>query len=360
MSDILNQILLQSWLVWEEMAPYLLVGFLVAGVLFVLITREWVEQHLNGKGFKPVLKASLLGVPLPLCSCAVIPVATGLRRHGASKSATTAFLISTPQTGADSILATLGLMGPLFAIFRPLAALVTGIIGGVLVNLFDKEDEASAAVHPEIADSNSGPEHCCHDEPKPGRLKQALVYGFITLPRDIAGPMLIGLIFAGLIGVLVPDDFFQGIFGGKMASMLLMMMLGTPFYVCSTGSLPIAAAFILKGVSPGAVLVFLIVGPATNAATIATVWKVLGRRTSIIYLATIAVCGLAAGLLFDQIIPSSGLSIGHDHAAEGGGILKTGTSIILILMMAFAWLQPHLSRRAKSHSGAGILESKSD
>ena len=360
MVDILNQIILQAWLVWEEMAPYLLVGFLVAGVLSILLTREWVEQHLNGKGLKPVLKASLFGIPLPLCSCAVIPVATGLRRHGASKSATTAFLISTPQTGADSILATLGLMGPLFAVFRPLAALVTGIIGGVLVNLFGKEDEAPAADSPKSAESNSAPEHCCHDEPKPSRLKQALVYGFITLPRDIAGPMLIGLIFAGLIGVLIPDDFFQGIFGGKMASMLLMMMLGTPFYVCSTGSLPIAAAFILKGVSPGAVLVFLIVGPATNAATIATVWKVLGRRTSMIYLATIAVCGLASGLLFDQIIPSSGLSIGHDHAAESGGFVKVGTSIILILMMAFAWLQPHLTRRSENHSGAGILESKSD
>ncbi len=358
MGDILNQILLQSWLVWEEMAPYLLVGFLVAGVLFVLITREWVEQHLNGKGLKPVLKASLLGVPLPLCSCAVIPVATGLRRHGASKSATTAFLISTPQTGADSILATLGLMGPLFAIFRPLAALVTGIVGGVMVNLFDNEDDTQATYSPERVESD--PEHCCHDEPKQSRLKKALVYGFITLPRDIAGPMLIGLIFAGLIGVLIPDDFFQGRFGGKMASMLLMLTLGIPFYVCSTGSLPIAAAFILKGVSPGAVFVFLIVGPATNAAAIVTVWKILGRRTSMIYLATIAVCGLASGLLFDQIIPLTGFNIGHDHAADSGGYAKVGTSIILILMMAFAWLQPYLSRRSENHSGAGILESKSD
>ena len=302
MPEWLIEIPTDFWSVLSDMAPYLLLGFLVAGILSVFVSPAFVERQLGGRGVWPVLKASAFGVPLPLCSCGVIPVAASLRRHGASRGATIGFLISTPQTGIDSIFVTYSLMGGVFAIFRPLVSLVSGILGGSAVSAFTEPDEKAAS------ESEVCREACCAGEAGHSRLRRALAYGFDVLPRDIGRAMLAGLVVAALISALVPADFFAGVLGGGIVAMLVMMALGIPVYVCATASVPVAAALIAKGVSPGAALVFLMTGPATNAATIATIWKIMGRRTALIYLATVAACAVASGLALDYVFEIQGVS----------------------------------------------------
>ena len=292
------EILVGFWGVLGQMSPYLLFGFFVAGALSVLISPRLIERHLGGRGLWPVLKASAFGVPLPLCSCGVIPVSASLRRHGASKGATTAFLISTPQTGVDSIFVTFSLLGPVYAIFRPVVALVGGIIGGTVADVID----------PDRSEPGDKPESCqdeCCTTSDSNWLVRILRYGFVILPRDIGKTLLVGLVIAALLSALIPDKFFHdqlgGIMSGHIVGMLIMMGLGIPVYVCATASVPVAAVLITAGVSPGTALVFLMTGPATNAAALATIWKIMGKRTALCYLVTVAAMALASGLLLDYI-----------------------------------------------------------
>lgn len=322
--------------VWDtllDMAPYLLFGFLVAGVLSVLVPASLVERHLGGRGILPSLKAAAFGVPLPLCSCGVIPVSASLRRHGASRGATTAFLLSTPQTGVDSIMVTLSLLGPVFAVFRPLAALVTGVAGGGLVDAFDGAEDGEAAE----AEPDTCQDSCCSEGSPGSKALAALRYGFYTLPQDIGRSLLIGLLLAGLITALVPKDLAT-LVGTGVLGLFVMMAFGLPIYVCATASVPIAAALIYKGVSPGAAFVFLVTGPATNAATIATVWKVLGRRTALIYLGTVAVSALVFGALLNLIYTHTGQeATQHMHKLIPDGV-KVGSAAVLLLVLTVALL----------------------
>ncbi|MDQ7007228.1 MAG: SO_0444 family Cu/Zn efflux transporter [Acidobacteriota bacterium] len=297
----IQTVLVETWASLAEMAPYLMLGFLVAGLLSVFVPPEVVERHLGGRGLWAIIKASLFGIPLPLCSCGVIPVGVSLRRHGASRGATTSFLISTPQTGVDSILVTYSLLGPLLAVVRPIAALVSGLLGGTAVSLLEREDRTGVEAPDDEAPSCS--DDCCSDEAASrGRLYRALRYGFVTLPEDIAQALIIGLLLAGVIAAVVPNDFFMNYLGTGLGAMLAMMVIGVPLYVCATGSVPIAAALLLKGISPGAALVFLMTGPATNAATISTIWKVLGRKTALVYLASVCLTALGTGALLDLMV----------------------------------------------------------
>ena len=321
--EFIQDILLQTWETLREMSPFLLFGFLIAGILYVFIKPELIERHLGGKGTSQVVKASVLGVPLPLCSCGVIPVAASLRRHGAGKGATTSFLISTPQTGVDSIMVTLSLLGPVFAIFRPLFAFISGVFGGTIVNALDREDGSTAHDHPVCTDCDADGGH------RSAGFSGAMKYGFHTLPRDINRALIIGIILAGLIGALVPDDYFASILGGGIIAMLVMMAVGIPIYVCATASVPIAAALIAKGVSPGAALVFLMTGPATNAATIMTISKVMGRRTAVIYLATVAVSAIAGGLLLDAIYQAGSFQGAMEHPWMLPGWLKSVSAVMV-------------------------------
>lgn len=323
------------WAVLADMSPYLLLGFFFAGVLHVFINEDKVRRHLGGGGIWPVLKAALFGVPMPLCSCGVIPVAASLRRQGASRGATMAFLLSTPQTGVDSILATWGLLGGAFAIFRPLAALLTGIAGGYWAQAADSGDPPDEPA-PEA-------DNCCscgsHREGGSiwARLVDAVRYGFVVLPRDMAGTLLVGLVLASAITAAMPQDLLPRILGHGILPMLLMMLAGIPVYVCATGSIPIAAALIAKGLSPGAALVFLVTGPATNAATIATVWKVLGRKAAAIYLATVALSALACGLLFDKLIAATGATVCHADSMSLPAPVKNIAALLMLAMLAAAF-----------------------
>ncbi len=353
MIDFLQRFFVDFWDVLLEMSPYLLLGFLVAGVLSVVLRPSLVERHLGGKGLLQTIKASAFGVPLPLCSCGVIPVAASLRRHGAGKGATTAFLISTPQTGVDSILVTYGLLGWVYAIFRPIAALVSGILGGMAVGVIDphseKEDrrirqEAGAT----DAEASEGP-----------AVVRAARYALVTLPRDIGMALLVGLAIAALISALIQPGDLPGVLGGGIVAMLIMMLAGIPVYVCATASVPIAAALISRGVSPGAALVFLMTGPATNAAAIAMLWKTLGRRSAIAYLLAVAISALLAGVALDYVFRVSGASPQPPMMEMLPYWLKLASAIVLLGMLVSGAGWPWL-RKLRKVSSQQPLEAGSE
>jgi len=270
-----------------EMAPYLLLGFLIAGVLHVFVPRNFYANYLSSNNKLSVLWAALLGIPLPLCSCGVIPTAIGLKNEKASKGAIASFLIATPQTGIDSILATFSLMGLGFAIIRPTAALITGICGGLLVNRLVHE-----------SDINDYATSSCQVETG-NRLWRVLKYAFYDMLRDIGLRLLIGLVVAALIQVAVPDEFFLSFGNQPLLQMLVILVIAVPMYICSTGSIPVAAALMMKGLSPGAALVMLMAGPAVNLASILVIHKTLGRRFTSIYLMTIVGFAVLFGVLLN-------------------------------------------------------------
>jgi uncharacterized membrane protein YraQ (UPF0718 family) len=331
--EIAINIIIKSWDVMAIMAPYLLLGFFAAGLLGVFVPVSFIETHLGKRGLRQITKASLVGLVLPLCSCSVIPVAASLRRHGATKGTTVSFITSEPQIGVDSIAATWGLLGPVFTLFRMAVAFITGIVVGTTVEAFTPPSEESGG---QCRDANCPA--CGERKNVKDKWKQVFVYGFGTLPRDIGKALLAGIIISGLLGALVPEDFFTRYLSSEWLSMIAVMALGIPLYVCSSGSIPIALAMISTGLSPGAALVFLITGPATNAATIAMIMQTMGRRTVTVYLATLAACALTAGWLLNRILPAQVITEHvHHHAAEAGrfeqlcALLLTGLLISAVL-----------------------------
>ncbi len=291
-----SKILLLSWNTFAAMAPYLLLGFLVAGVLSVFVGVRFVRRHLGGAGLASILKATVLGIPLPLCSCGVIPVAASLRRDGAGAGAVAAFLLSTPQTGVDSILVTGSFMGWLFAGFRVAGAFVSGLFGGALVEVFGGEGDARSHGSCEGACCMAGGE-------RSSRLHRVLHHAFRTLPADLARAVIIGALVAGAVSALLPPGSLSSVFGSGLGAKLLMLAAGIPVYVCATGSVPVAAALMAKGVSAGTAFVFLASGPATNAATIGVLWRMLGARSTVAYLFAVAVAALGLGVVMDWLLP---------------------------------------------------------
>lgn len=292
--------------IFNEMAVYLLLGFLVAGLLAVLLPRGRLAGWVGGRGWGPALRAALLGVPLPLCSCSVLPTAFALRRRGAGRGATVSFLISTPETSIDSIAVTYALMDPLITLFRPLAAVATAVVGGVLTDACDSEPAPSPAAETcaicglELLEG--------HDHSATQKLRRIFSYAFGDLFADLALWLLIGVAMAGLIATFVPLNFFDHLPGGELAAMAIILLIGIPLYSCATASTPIAAALVAKGLSPGVALVLLLVGPATNLATILAVGKNLGRRTLALYLTTVAGMSVLLGLLLNRLYPLLHLS----------------------------------------------------
>ncbi len=280
-------------------SPYLLFGFLVAGILYVCFSRDRVFRHLGGNNWVSVLKAAVFGIPLPLCSCGVIPTALSMRRQGASIGATLSFLISTPETGVDSISITYALMDPIFTIFRPLSAFITAVLTGGLANL----------VH-ERSDYQIGENNCniCglfledgHKHTLGEKITKAFSYAYGEFLGDIAKWLLVGFILAGVLSYYIPDNFFQEYLGAGFFSMIVMLAVGIPLYICATSTTPIAATLLLKGLNPGAVLVFMLSGPATNIATITMVFKYLGHKAAVIYLCSIAFISILMGYALNYL-----------------------------------------------------------
>jgi uncharacterized membrane protein YraQ (UPF0718 family)/copper chaperone CopZ len=321
-----------------EMAPYLMLGLIAAGVLHILFPTSVVTRHLGRKKLSSVVKAAVLGMPLPLCSCGVIPMAASLRHQGASRGAVLSFLISTPTTGVDSILATYSLLGIVFTVFRAVGSLIGGILTGAVANLFEKGKSEYEPVEENECKVCAVPEPHSHT---PGeRVRAMLRHAFYQLARDIGKPLIIGTIVGGFISYLVPQAFFERYLAGTWTPMLVMLAVGIPLYVCATGSIPIAASLILKGMSPGAGLVFLVAGPATNTVTISTVWKTMGRKALALYLGAIVVTSLGLGFLMDLLFRGRILvEAAHVH---GGGLpmwLKYAAGAILLGLILNAVLR---------------------
>ncbi|PCI08994.1 hypothetical protein COB72_07245 [bacterium] len=423
----------ELWMILTESSVWLIFGFLLAGVVHVIVPREWMLKHLGGKGFIPIAKASLLGIPLPLCSCAVIPVAAGLREQGASKGASAAFAISTPQTGEESVPLTWGLFGPFFALSRPVIAVFTGLVAGILIDLAHRNetesvseetiedqiedpnaislsitnaDDADAAVakvekkatgsccsskpgpkktccsaskdepKSSCCSSKSEPEpasSCCSSKPKPqgsccsapapkeessssccssapqktglgfgGSVTEVFRHGFGVMLVNLALWLAVGLIMAAVIGSAVPQGWFEEHVGSGLWPKLVMLVVGIPLYICATSSTPLAYGLVVAGLSPGAALVLLLSGPATNVATMSWLIKDLGMKALVIYLGVIATVALGSGIIFDlfyeqfpQILRLADRTAQHEHGSHGFGY-KEVSAVIFILLMAWA------------------------
>jgi len=339
MGNEFGSFITEVWLVLGQMSAYLLLGLLIAGIMSVSISPQLVEHFLGGRGLKPVVIASLFGIPLPLCSCSVLPVSASIRAHGGSRAAVTSFLLSTPQTGVDSIVVTYALLGPIFAIFRPLAALLTGILGGLFVYFAGEEEEETEK---QESQSQQCDEPCCAKENGQNVFLRILKYAFLTLPRDIGPPMLLGVVIAGTLTAFVEPNALHAYLGSGIGAILILMVAGTPTYVCATASVPIAAGFIHMGASPGAALAFLISGPATNIATIPILWKVLGRRTAILYFLTVSISAVVCGLALDGLFPNLENSLPplgtHVHDSDARSWIEHASAVILLILVALPFI----------------------
>jgi hypothetical protein len=353
LASIILGILAESWDLFEEAAPYLFLGFLVAGLLHALVPDEKILKYLGksaGK-FRSAFNASLIGIPLPLCSCGVVPTALSLKNRGATKGATLSFLISTPETGVDSIAITYALLDPIMTIFRPIASMTTALFTGIAENIIGENKEKRDSKKSLLSSENgsialmqaptcSDSLCSCHsdtvldeDASILTKIKEALRYSFVELLGDISGWLMVGILIAGIISYAIPDEVIGDYLGGGIFSMVLMLVVGIPLYICATASTPLAAALVSKGMSPGTAFVFLLAGPATNAATITMVTKFLGKRSAVLYLTMIAVCSLIFGLLLDLLYFRMGIeasSIAGSASEVLNPWIKSAFALLLI------------------------------
>ena len=338
-----------------ESAPWLLMGFSVAGLMKAFVPSQVLAKHLGEPGLLATIKAALLGAPLPLCSCGVIPAALGLRRSGASKAATTSFLISTPETGVDSVTVSYAMMGPFMAIIRPIAAISTAITAGLLVGP-DKNDRApqsSETVQSCCASKTAEPapvpasaESCCSKVSEENsaadsignRLRDSMKFTFVDLIRDISLWLMVGLGIAAVVKTYVPTEFLTQWGDGFMA-FVVMALIGVPMYICALASTPIAAGLLFSGVSPGATLVFMLVGPATNIATIGLVRNELGNRALASYLGSVVGVGFGFGYLTNYLASQWNIDFLAQTQTTHAMIntpIATASAIVLAGLIVFA------------------------
>lgn len=363
------------WQLSLAMAPYILFGLLFAGILHELVPDTIVTKHLGRDNVSSVIKSTVFGIPLPVCSCGVIPLATSIKKSGASKGATLSFLISTPITGVDSILATYGIFGWVFTLYRALTSMIIAMVAGILANIFDKESSTSSvtvdirkptfsAVAPQTTRSFSmnalkeeescgtGTGSCCstgNNTDKKFSFMAAMRYAFVTLLGDIAKPLFWGLLLGALITVAIPDDLSEVLKAYSWLSYLIVIAIAVPMYVCATASLPIAAGLMLSGVSAGAAFVFLSAGPATNTVTIGVVKKMLGTRSLVIYLGSIIVGSILFGLGLDYIFDISAIdpaSLIHLH--EESNMLSTASAVVLWGLVLWFITKPYFEKKNDS------------
>ncbi len=302
------QFLRETAVFFDEMAVYLVFGFLVAGIIHVFMPEGTILKHLGKDNWSSVIKSSLAGIPLPLCSCGVIPVAASLRKKGASRGAVLSFLISTPQIGTESFMITYSLIGWVFGLFRIIASFITAMLAGLITNLFTRNDpQKNGFINPNNGLTNGHVQE---------RFRSLLPYIQYELFGSLAKYLIIGILIGGAIAAFVPEDFFGGHFSNPFLAMLLVLIAAIPMYVCATASTPIAAALLMKGIAPGAALVFLLAGPATNAIAISTVVKALGKKTAVIYVASISLIALILGYALNLVALNTNIPIMHDHIHE--------------------------------------------
>jgi len=343
---MITEILFQSWIVLLASAPYMLLGFVAAGLIKAFLPDDFINRHLGAGKRGAVAKAAIVGAPIPLCSCGVVPTAAGIKRQGASNGATASFLIATPETGVDSVAVTWSLTDPLMTLLRPLSAVVTAIAAGLGVQVLDDKGPKVDTPAPVCESGSCG---CGQGECAPkslaGKIKSGMRYAFGDILADVGIWFLAGVLVAGAITALVPSGFIEKNLGGGLIPMLIMLAASMPMYVCATSSTPIAAALVLKGLSPGAALVFLLAGPATNAASLTMVAKILGRKGTAVYLVAIAACSIGFGFLADALYAGLGLDAtawagGTEEAA--GGLISLISAIVLTGLIVWAYVRERL------------------
>ena len=348
MDHIFFEILRASWQLLQQASVYMLFGILVAGLLKVFLSPDAVAHHLGRGRFSSVFKAGLLGIPIPLCSCGVLPAGASLKKQGANTGATTAFLISTPESGVDSMAITYALMDPVMTIARPISAFGTAAVAGIAENLLDKEGgegEGNPDLRCPIDNCCDGidcppEEHRAHHSFSE-KVKVGFLYSVKDLWEDIAPWFFVGILLAGLITTLIPAELLSRHLGGGLLTMLIMLAVGIPLYICATASTPIAAALILQGVSPGAALVFLLAGPATNITSLTVLLGILGKRATIIYVSSIAVMSVLCGLALDQVYGILGISaravVGQAAEVVPQGVQVAGALCLVALSIGPLW-----------------------
>jgi uncharacterized protein len=342
-----------AWKIWLEAAPWLLVGLVAAGILKTCVSGQFLQRWLGGRGLYPVLKAAVIGTPLPLCSCSVLPAAIQLRRSGASKASTVSFLVATPENGVDSIALTYVMLGPVMTFIRPVAAIVSAVSTGLLTG-FVSDHEAQPATSEGPSDSDDGcGTNCCSQVEEasqsghpPSRLAE-FWHAVIDLLDDIAGWLLVGILLAATLDTFVPVDAIAQ-WGSGILPMLAILLISVPMYICATASTPVAASMLTAGISPGTVLVFLLAGPATNLASVGLIRRELGTRATVAYLVGIAVTSVGLGLAVDALLP--GTTLDPVSQIEGGGELVppilSFTAAVLIGLLALKPVRSIIGRFA--------------
>lgn len=327
----------------NDASPWLLLGLLIAGLMHAWLPANVMKKHL-GHGKKAIIKAAIIGAPLPLCSCGVIPVATELKRSGASDAATSSFLVATPETGVDSITVSYAMLGPIMAIYRPIAAISSAIVTGFIV-LTDKSNYQVSSDSEHSSCCASKPEEkpktsCCSSTPKPpsgvDKTLSGVKYAATKLIDDLIIWLLVGLCFATLIKTFVPESFLLS-YGSGLPAMLLIILISIPMYICATASTPIAAGFILAGISPGTALVFMMAGPATNISTLGVIKKEMGQGVLIRYLIGVAGTAIIFGLGLDQLLNWQQINIAEQmsHSHEVVSPLIAYSCSFLLTFLAF-------------------------
>jgi len=343
MSDFLSIL----WDLVIESAPWLLLGYALAGIIKQVIPSEWVQKQLAKPGLLSIVKGAVIGAPLPLCSCGVIPTALAIRKAGASKGATSSFLVATPETGVDSISFSYAVLGPVYAIARPFAALLSAVTAGILVNSMDREDSFDNS-------AESSGKSCCSSNRSAvvvkeiglgQKLIEAIKYGYGRMISDTAKWLVIGLVAAAVITAMVPQSFFLQ-WGDGVVAMLIMVIIGLPMYICATASTPVAASLLFAGISPGAALVFMLTGPATNIATMGVIKEHLGIRSLVAYLIGVIGTAIACGLVFNQLFQVFGWSLqltALDHG-ESHPLWRQLMAVALCGLILRVWIQPWVSQ----------------
>lgn len=347
---IVISIFKESWHLLLEASVYILFGMLVGGLLKVFLNPSFVADHLGTGKFSSVVKAALFGIPIPLCSCGVLPAAASLKKQGANNGATTAFLISTPESGVDSMAITYALLDPIMTVARPVSAFITAVAAGISENLLQSQKEGDWE---RVIDRSCPVDNCCDGKECPPdehaahhsfteKLWSGLKFAVDDLWGDLAGWFFAGLLFAGVIAAVIPQELMTRYLGGGLHSMLIMLLVGIPMYICATASTPVAAALILKGVSPGAALVFLLVGPATNVTSLAVLFGLLGKRATAIYLIMLSLFAVLSGLVLDMIYNSFGVTASA-IAGQAGEVIPywlqlSGAFLIILLSLKPSYL----------------------
>ena len=392
----MNDFIKAVYEIYLEIAPYLFIGLTFAGLMHVLLKGDFILRQLGKANIWSIVKAAVFGVPLPLCSCGVVPTAMHLKRKGASNGATISFLTSTPQTGIDSIIPTFGMLGWFMGIYRPVTALLMGIISGAITNKIKPEDKLeniefaaqSCCLTCDCDDPNcthpshpwnrpkgeetsvscsfgtahdDGHEHEHSSDKQTNVFKKFIAYAYGDFIDDISTQLIVGIILAGLITWLIPDGFFVKYGGQGFLGMILMIIVGLPMYVCATGSIPIAVSLIMKGISPGAAFVFLVVGPATNAASLTVIASSLGKKVTAVYVTVLTLCALGFGMLLNVLVDNFGVTVNVKHMAHDMGRsiwLDIVTGIFTVILVLSFWRKYRPRRKIVVEPIKGVVLNK--